>query len=85
MKHRQKNDTTKQKNNIRDKALKRAAEMGQHADMNDKEAVAQKLGKMKYGPVAKIWDKITSQWNAFKPSDTSPAEKILISGGLIYS
>ena len=39
---------------------------------------------MNKGPLAKIWDKVTQLWEAFKSPDTPASLKAIIIGGLIY-
>ena len=66
------------------KAQKMAEKYGQDASEMDVENVRANIGKMKKGPLAKIWDKVIVLWNAFNSPDTPTKTKALIIGGLIY-
>ena len=66
------------------KAADMAARMGKNATEADIENVANKMGSMNKGPLAKIWDKVTQLWEAFKSPDTPASLKAIIIGGLIY-
>lgn len=66
------------------KAQGMAEKYGKNASVEDVENVRENMGKMKRGPLAKIWDKVTALWNAFNSPETPSKIKALIIGGLIY-
>ena len=57
---------------------------GKNASEDDVNNVRKNMGKMKHGPLAKIWDKVTTLWNAFNSPETPKQTKAIIIGGLIY-
>lgn len=61
-----------------------AARMGKNATEADIENVANKMDSMNKGPLAKVWDKVTQLWEAFKSPETPASLKAIIIGGLIY-
>ena len=61
-----------------------AARMGKNATEADIENVANKMDSMNRGPLAKVWDKVTQLWEAFKSPETPASLKAIIIGGLIY-
>ena len=61
-----------------------AARMGKNATEADIENVANKMDSMNRGPLAKVWDKVTQLWKAFKSPETPASMKAIIIGGLIY-
>ena len=63
---------------------KMAEKFGKNASEEDVENVRENMGKMKRGPLAKIWDKIITLWTAFNSPETPPKTKAMIIGGLIY-
>lgn len=67
-----------------DRARKMAENMGKNASAEDIRNVSTNLGKMKRGPLVKVWDKIQALWETFKSPDTPTHIKALIIGGLIY-
>lgn len=67
-----------------DRACKMAENMGKNASAEDIRNVSKNLGKMKRGPLVKVWDKIQALWETFKSPDTPTHIKALIIGGLIY-
>ena len=68
----------------KDRARKMAENMGKNASAEDIRNVSTNLGKMKRGPLVKVWDKIQALWETFKSPDTPTHIKALIIGGLIY-
>ena len=66
------------------KAADMAARMGKNATEADIENVANKMDSMNKGPLAKVWDKVTQLWEAFKSPETPASLKAIIIGGLIY-
>lgn len=66
------------------KAQGMAEKYGKNASAEDVENVRANIGKMNRGPLAKIWDKVTTLWNAFNSPETPKKTKALIIGGLIY-
>lgn len=66
------------------KAFDMASKMGENATQEDIENVEQNMSKMNRGPLAKIWDKVTKLWAAFKSPNTPTSLKVIIIGGLIY-
>ena len=65
-------------------AQKMAEKYGRNASEADVENVQKNMDKMNRGPLAKIWDKVVTLWEAFKSPDTPASLKALIIGGLIY-
>lgn len=63
---------------------KMAEKFGQNASEEDINNVRENMDKMKHGPLAKIWDKVTTLWNAFNSPETPKQTKAIIIGGLIY-
>ncbi len=65
-------------------AAEMAAKMGANATEADIKNVAEKIGSMNKGPLAKVWDKVVQLWDAFKSPNTPKSIKAIIIGGLIY-
>lgn len=61
-----------------------AARMGQNASEEDVKNVEQNMDKMNRGPLAAVWDKVVTLWDAFKDPKTPASLKAIIIGGLIY-
>lgn len=61
-----------------------AANYGRNASEADIENVQKNMDKMNRGPLAKVWDKVITLWEAFKSPDTPTVQKAMIIGGLIY-
>lgn len=66
------------------KAQEMAEKYGKEASEEDVENVQANMSKMNRGPLAKIWDKVTTLWDAFKSPNTPASLKAMIIGGLIY-
>lgn len=67
-----------------EEAFGMSSRMGANATEADIQNVEAKMGSMKKGPLAKVWDKVVQLWEAFKSPDTPKGVKTLIIGGLIY-
>lgn len=61
-----------------------AARMGKNASEEDVKNVEQNMDKMNRGPLAEVWDKVVTLWNAFNDPKTPASLKAIIIGGLIY-
>lgn len=61
-----------------------AEKYGRNASEEDIENVQENMDKMNRGPLAKIWDKVVTLWEAFKSPNTPKHLKAIIIGGLIY-
>mgnify|MGYP002732345397 CR=1 FL=1 len=68
----------------RELAISTAQKMGETATPEKISEVQNKLSGMKRGPVAKIWDKVLTLWEAWKSPSTPVGTKVMIIGGLIY-
>ena len=67
-----------------DEAQEMAEKYGRNASEEDIENVQENMDKMNRGPLAKIWNKVTTLWEAFKSPNTPTHLKAIIIGGLIY-
>ncbi|MGP1437649.1 MAG: YkvA family protein [Treponema sp.] len=55
-----------------------------NASEADIEKIAKNLDKMKKGPIAKIWDYVTSLWQMIKDPNAAWSSKALGIGALLY-
>lgn len=65
-------------------AYNKAMNMGKNVTSSDISNVKNNLSSMNRGPIARIWDKVMSLWNAFNSPSTPAGVKTIIIGGLIY-
>lgn len=69
---------------IEQKAENMANKFGADATQADVQKVESKMSTMRRGPLAKIWNKVISLWDAFKSQETPTELKVTIIGSLIY-
>lgn len=68
----------------KEKALKKAKDLGESATEKDVKNVEEKMSGMKRGPLKKVWDKVVYLWEKFKSPEVPARLKITIIGALLY-
>lgn len=69
---------------LKTRALKKAKELGEKADLKDISSLDKKLPAMKKGVIVKIWDKVLFLWEQVKSPEVPLRMKMVIVGALLY-